>query len=737
MFAVLWRRKRLMMIPVIVLLLLAGIYLATEQKRYTSVARIHVSSGRPNSDGSDSTQPANFINAQAEKILSNQVLTLALAQPLPSDPDLPEKGRQKKIRQLSTFSSRDSDLSPLGVLREFAQVTVGRKDDSLAIGFESPYPEEAPMIANAIVDAFKAYQKEPRNTAVQITLAALENQKAEKVADLKVITDQIKPLAGAPQDSEDAWHQLALCEQSLAVAKGDVVKANRDYLDAKSMDPHPDAPMDDALLGIDEQTLRANLAQLKDQIRRMAMSYGERHPNLLSLHKLKDQAGVAFARAVKRRLDAVEKIARDQELVYEKQRKEVDRYRRQSRELASLRADAERLDRIIAPIETQINAIKIQQAAPLVDIDAWDPADPARTVKSHPSKARTLGLALAIGLLLGCGLALVCDRRDDRLYSSEEIRSSLVKPLLGAVPQMLGAFSAADTGQRVLMEPEGEVSEAFRSIRTAIAFGAPKDRSRTLLITSPTAGDGKSTAASNLAIVTAQAGKKVLLIDADLRNPRLNMIFSLGDVRAGLSSLLTGHGTWNQAIQRSPVEGLDLLPCGIRPPNASEMLNSPMFSELLENLAEKYDQIIIDSPPVMGLADARIVAASCDVTVLVLRAGKSTRKLSILAMEGLAGVGANVIGIIVNDVSRRDGVAFEGTYGYPQVAREPEAPAGAAAPVIPAAPHDTAEPPANDGRGHALARRLSEDSPENEGKSELPRPKRTAKRRGTSAGPYE
>ena len=220
------------------------------------------------------------------------------------------------------------------------------------------------------------------------------------------------------------------------------------------------------------------------------------------------------------------------------------------------------------------------------------------------------------------------------------------------------------------MEPDGEVSEAFRSIRTAIAFGAPKDRCKTLVITSPTAGDGKSTTAANLAIVTAQAGKKVLLIDADLRNPRLNTIFSLGDVRAGLSSLLTGHGTWDQAIQRSTVDGLDLLPCGARPRNPSEMLNSPMFSELLEMLAEKYDQIIIDSPPVMGLADARIIAASCDLTILVLRAGKSTRKLSTLAREGLAAVGAMVLGVIVNDVTHRDEDSFEGTYGYPYGKRE-------------------------------------------------------------------
>jgi len=183
------------------------------------------------------------------------------------------------------------------------------------------------------------------------------------------------------------------------------------------------------------------------------------------------------------------------------------------------------------------------------------------------------------------------------------------------------------------MDPEGEVAEAFRSVRTAISFGAPKDRRKTVVITLAhirrrQEHDGGQPGHRHRTGRQESPAPST----ADLRNPNVNAIFGLAEVRVGLSSLLNGHGTSEQAIQSSTVPGLDLLPCGPRPRNPSELLKQPDVSvELLELLAEKYDQIIIDSPPVMGLADARIIAASCDLTLLVLRASKSTRKLSLLA----------------------------------------------------------------------------------------------------------
>jgi len=206
------------------------------------------------------------------------------------------------------------------------------------------------------------------------------------------------------------------------------------------------------------------------------------------------------------------------------------------------------------------------------------------------------------------------------------------------------------------------VAEACRTIRTAIYFGAPKDRCRTVLVTSPASSDGKSTMASNLAITMAQAGKRVLLVDADLRLPTQHAIFGIRH-EYGLSSVLDGKVTLDQAVQPTAVSGLEVLPCGPKPSNPAEVLNSSMFNELLEVLSERYDQVIIDSPPVMGIADARIIAAACDVTILVLRADKSTRRMSELARDGLGSVGANLLGIVINEVEPSDGNGY-GYHGY-------------------------------------------------------------------------
>jgi capsular exopolysaccharide synthesis family protein len=181
-------------------------------------------------------------------------------------------------------------------------------------------------------------------------------------------------------------------------------------------------------------------------------------------------------------------------------------------------------------------------------------------------------------------------------------------------------------------------------------------------VTSPERGDGKTTCASNLAISIAQASRRVLLVDADMRAPMQDLIFSMNG-RQGLASVLTGKGTIEDCIRHTGIENLDLLPAGVAARNPSELLNSEKFIALIEQLSEKYDQVIIDSPPLLAVTDARIIAASADATVLVLRAGKSNRKLGELSIDGLFSVGAKLLGAVVNDVQRRRGYKYYGSYG--------------------------------------------------------------------------
>jgi capsular exopolysaccharide synthesis family protein len=277
---------------------------------------------------------------------------------------------------------------------------------------------------------------------------------------------------------------------------------------------------------------------------------------------------------------------------------------------------------------------------------------------SKPARVPTMGLGLALGVMLGIGLALIKEMRDGRLHSAEEIYATLELPLLGVIPHMPGRNMRGQKALMVHTQPMSEVAEAYRTVRTAVYFGVPGGRARTLLVTSPEAGDGKTTSASNLAIAMAQAGQRVLLLDADFRKPVQHVIYAMAD-DAGLSSLLRGTCNLEQAIQRSPIDNLDILPCGPMPANPAELLQGRVFADLLCALREQYDSVLIDSPPGGAVADARILSTVADATILVLRARSSTRQAAQYAHDSLRRVGGRIVGVIVNDVPTR-----RGHYGY-------------------------------------------------------------------------
>ncbi len=194
---------------------------------------------------------------------------------------------------------------------------------------------------------------------------------------------------------------------------------------------------------------------------------------------------------------------------------------------------------------------------------------------------------------------------------------------------------------------------------------------RTMLVTSSGAQEGKSTTAINLGVTMAQSGNRTLLVDTDMRRPRLHRAFGVpNDV--GVSSLVVGEGTVEAAVKSTEVPGLFVLTCGPIPPNPAELLHTEAFRELLEGLAERFDRVILDSPPLSAVADAAVLATQVDGVVLVLKGGKTTRELARRAVRALDDVNAKLLGVILNAVSLDD-PKYGGYYNY--YAQQP-APAG-------------------------------------------------------------
>lgn len=196
--------------------------------------------------------------------------------------------------------------------------------------------------------------------------------------------------------------------------------------------------------------------------------------------------------------------------------------------------------------------------------------------------------------------------------------------------------------------PLSHVAEQFRTLRTNINFSSPDKDIQTIVITSAAPSEGKSTAAANLSIVYAQEGKKVLLIDGDMRKPTMHHTFRIGNIQ-GLSKVLTRQSTLQTAIRPTEISGLDLLTCGSLPPNPAELLGSKSMDLLLEQMKEVYDIIIFDAPPILAVTDAQLLANKCDGAILIVNSGKTEKKEVIKAKEAIAKSQCQLIGAVLNN----------------------------------------------------------------------------------------
>lgn len=285
------------------------------------------------------------------------------------------------------------------------------------------------------------------------------------------------------------------------------------------------------------------------------------------------------------------------------------------------------------------------------------------TVPDAPSLRRNLFMALLFGLIGACGIIAIREIMDDTFKSVEDVEEGLGLPVLGISPltsQGQGDKSVFDHVRNDAMSP---AAEAFRSLRTALQFSTEDGAPRTLLVTSSRPGEGKSTASACLALKFSQLGMKVLLIDADLRNASMHRIFGQSNT-AGLSNFLSGADE-TELVKSTDIPGVTIMTSGPLPPNPAELLAGLRFVNLLALATENFDIVIIDGPPIMGLADAPIISRAVAGTLLVIEAGGPRRAIVRDALKRLEFARARVIGVLLNkfDVSKT-GFAYNYHYQY-------------------------------------------------------------------------
>jgi capsular exopolysaccharide synthesis family protein len=387
------------------------------------------------------------------------------------------------------------------------------------------------------------------------------------------------------------------------------------------------------------------------------------------------QLGPILVQMVRQKLSQAAELEQAIQKKFSQAYAEAGRLSTQLTELENKERDLKRLRGWNEQLVNKITEINLKQDGQGVRTEVvQDPKVPPGPIA--PNKRRVGMLALLAGLGVGFLLVNVLDTLDDRFRSVEEMETQLGAPVLAMVRQLQTSDATGVEVLQMCIAPDAAESEAFRTLRTALAL-ADKEASR-IVISSAEPGDGKTTVLANLAVSSAQAGKKTLLIDADLRRPGLTALMGMRGV-SGLSGVIRAEGDAAQTaaqtvaqaaaanIRHSGVERLDVLPSGPRPGNPAELLAGARFSELLAWAETVYDQVLIDSPPALATSDAAVIGRLVDGVVLVVQPDKNCRRQVIRATENFATLRIPLLGVVVNRLSTDSGhgyYGYGGGYGY-------------------------------------------------------------------------
>jgi capsular exopolysaccharide synthesis family protein len=666
-----WQSRWLILLCMLVGAGIAWVILQRVTPLYPAQSRIYVDRALPSimTNETQLGQSANYVYTQAELIRSTPVL-VAVAE-------------AEANANLETFREVDNRV---GLLKENLSVTVGTKDDIINVWIQLPNGQDAAHIVNSVVDAYISRYAENRRTSTVEVLNILRNEKQLRDAELEqrrqALVDfrkQHTALAIQVDKENVITRRFSALSEELNQTEIALLEAKARYNRAKQM---YDKPSDRIYLleaaskhqaGMRDMDLEQQVRQIEQVLTAERAQWGEGHPRVRLLResfakqqkRLKEQQQaiiVAYVDDLRQDYEVLEHKRKELSTAYERQFKLATDVSSQALELAALEEAFERTEKLCDILDQRIKEVDLSQETAGMNVSILEPAV-ASSQPSYPVPSRFLASGVLAGGLLGFGLAWLRDLLDHRLKSVDEIASVLQLPVLGALPYFGDKQETAQIGRLVALSPRSIAAESVRTLRTALHFGLAGHDAKAIVVTSPSPGDGKSTVASNLAIALAQADQRVLLVDADLRKPTQHLIFETSAAR-GLGSVLTDRRPVEEAIIPNVLESLDLLPCGPLPSNPVELLNNGFFADLLDKLRERYDRIIIDSPPVMPVADARVNAALGDATILVLRAERSTRRVSLAARNELWRVRATRIGVVVNGVPVRKQGHYGSGYGY-------------------------------------------------------------------------
>lgn len=544
------------------------------------------------------------------------------------------------------------------------------------ISFLNEHPGIATLVANSIADAYAAEMLEIKmnttNYAIQWMTSKAEDERKKLEESERALQDYI-----TANDLVTVEDKMAITPQRLAEFSSEKSKAQTSRAEVENLynqiqkargngailEAIPQFSSDRGLQNVREKILVA-----EQQVTELSKKYGEKHPLMIKavgeVKSLKSKKTAEIQRLV-------DSVRIDYELAQDKERNIESMLSETKQELLTQKERYIQYDVLKREVETNrslynalISKVKEQGATEQTQsVNIWvvkkatTPSSPAK-----PRPARNFMLSLILGVFGGIGMAFFVEYLDNTVKSVEEVERQTGLHVLGVITEQ-----DKDTNVNTVLRDESRslLAESYRSIRSQVLLSSAGNPPKCILVTSGMPQEGKTTTAMNLARILSQSESSVLLIDCDMRKPRVHKVFGISN-KVGLSNYLTSSGQ-DAPIQSAPNEKLDLIPSGPVPPNPSELLASANMRQLIEDMSARYDFIVFDSPPVMSVTDSQILSRLVDGTIIVTKGGSTTWDELRRAVKLFADVKAHMLGVVLNAVKIKDSndaYYYQGYYNY-------------------------------------------------------------------------
>ncbi len=493
------------------------------------------------------------------------------------------------------------------------------------------------QVAQAALDAFKArthlVDAESGMNTLQARLDALNRVYGDRTTEL--VEKEITLRSHEQLQKRGAWQELAKVLQSplLGVLERDLATALALDADlaARYGPKHPDREVAAARRDAVVENVRTEVGRVLD---------GER-------------ATVTVLRADAAGLEAELASVKEQMLDYQQSVTEYGR----------LKDDLNRARGFFEKLSSRMEEVRLTSRTQLNNVQIVDPAL-APTSPYKPNIPMSLAVALVVGAVGGVGLALLREYIDDTVSSPIDVTAHLKVPFLGLVPRLPEGITGIEADLFTHHHPRSSVAEAVRGLRAMIEMNPAGPSPRRLLVTSSVAREGKTSTTLRLAVSFAQMGKRVVVVDADLRRPRIHKVFG-ADHSVGLSSYLVGVASLSEVAHATPVPNLSVIYAGAQTDQPAELMGSPAMVELLERLDERFDIVLIDTPPSVALSDAVTLSRHVDGILVVVKEQSVSRMVVKQTLDQLKHVDANILGVVLNNVDlQRGGSKYRYYYAY-------------------------------------------------------------------------